>query len=357
MFDRLRVRGVGAGGRWRRGALAAAMVAGVLTPVLSSPAGAVGSNDDLADAIAMTGNSGVLVSQDVDAATMEPGEAHGNGAGQQSVWYQFAAPGTGQLRVWTSGNQFDTILSAYTGNSISSLVAVAENDDDYLPFGTRSEVFFPVRLGTNYKLALSSFSSAASGATESDLHWEFMPTACGITIPNPFIDVAAGTWYHDPVVWLFQQNITQGTSQGVFSPTVIVTRQQMAVFLHTMFGSPPPVAPHSFPGIKPWANDAVSWLVQRQITSGTSPGQFSPSAPVTRGQMAIFMWRTVGSPAPGMTHSFVDVSKNPTNILGNAVSWMIRENNTAGTTPTSYGPSGKVTRAQMAAFLNKWACP
>ncbi|MBK9558028.1 MAG: S-layer homology domain-containing protein [Candidatus Microthrix sp.] len=41
---------------------------------------------------------------------------------------------------------------------------------------------------------------------------------------------------------------------------------------------------------------AVGWLVGAGITSGTSPGTYSPSQPVTRAQMAVFLWRAAGGP-------------------------------------------------------------
>ena len=45
--------------------------------------------------------------------------------------------------------------------------------------------------------------------------------------------------------------------------------------------------------------DAVRWLLSEGITSGTSPGKFSPAAPVTRAQMAVFLYRnTCGATVP-----------------------------------------------------------
>ncbi|MGK2928592.1 MAG: S-layer homology domain-containing protein, partial [Acidimicrobiales bacterium] len=37
--------------------------------------------------------------------------------------------------------------------------------------------------------------------------------------------------------------------------------------------------------------DAVDWAVQEGITTGTSATEFSPNAPVTRGQTALFLFR------------------------------------------------------------------
>jgi hypothetical protein len=42
--------------------------------------------------------------------------------------------------------------------------------------------------------------------------------------------------------------------------------------------------------------DAVTWLASEGITAGTSPTTFSPDDPVTRAQMATFLWRLAGEP-------------------------------------------------------------
>jgi len=51
----------------------------------------------------------------------------------------------------------------------------------------------------------------------------------------------------------------------------------------------------------------VQWMVDNEITTGTSPTCFSPDDPVTRGQAAAFMWRMQGFPPPGAAHPFSDV--------------------------------------------------
>ena len=58
--------------------------------------------------------------------------------------------------------------------------------------------------------------------------------------------------------------------------------------------------PHSFADVSAGAyyNKAVSWLVESEITGGTSPTTFSPNNVVTRGQMAQFLWRNACGPEP-----------------------------------------------------------
>jgi len=53
--------------------------------------------------------------------------------------------------------------------------------------------------------------------------------------------------------------------------------------------------------------EAVQWMVDNGITTGTSPTCFSPGDPVTRDQAAAFMWRMEGEPS-APSHSFKDIS-------------------------------------------------
>ncbi len=117
--------------------------------------------------------------------------------------------------------------------------------------------------------------------------------------PHGFSDVPSGSYYDVAVGWLLEAAITSGTGPGTFSPNQAVTRAQMAVFLWRSAGSPTPVGSHGFGDVPPGAyfGNAVTWLVGQGITTGTGPGTFSPSQPVTRAQMGVFLWRSSCSSA------------------------------------------------------------
>ena len=61
---------------------------------------------------------------------MESGEPyHWDSTGGVSVWWRWTAPFSGRLVVDTFGSDFDTLLAAYTGTSVSTLTLIAANDD------------------------------------------------------------------------------------------------------------------------------------------------------------------------------------------------------------------------------------
>ena len=105
----------------------------------------------------------------------------------------------------------------------------------------------------------------------------------------------------------------------------------------------------------PHLND-INCIAALQITSGTGPGVYSPSAPVTRWQMAIFLARTaqalgVALPA-GASQGFTDLGGLSVETV-TAINQIRQLGITTGTTATTFDPYGVVNRWQMALFLTR----
>jgi uncharacterized protein (DUF1501 family) len=169
--------------------------------------------------------------------------------------------------------------------------------------------------------------------------------------PGGFFDVESGRYFSTAVAWLAETGITTGTEPGQFSPDDPVTRGQMATFLWRYNGSPggSPTAPFGDVDRSRYFAPAVDWLYAQGITTGTSPSEFSPDDPVTRGQMATFLWRHEGEEKGSPPSNFRDVS--PSRYYAPAVDWLLHRGITTGTSATEYSPEDEVTRAQMATFL------
>jgi hypothetical protein len=118
------------------------------------------------------------------------------------------------------------------------------------------------------------------------------PAAAG----NVFLDVGAGDFAAAFIEQLFADGITGGCGGGNYCPTDPVTRAQMAIFLlRAKFGSgyTPPPATGVF-GDVPLGSFAVEWveaLAAEGITGGCGGGNYCPGDPVTRAQMAVFLVR------------------------------------------------------------------
>jgi hypothetical protein len=108
----------------------------------------------------------------------------------------------------------------------------------------------------------------------------------------PFTDVALDSEYYDAVGYCAGKNYFSGTSLATFSPDGTMTRAMFASVLYRMAGSPSVKGSVPFTDLtQSWYKNAVVWAVQSGITSGTSASAFSPNAPVTREQAALFLSR------------------------------------------------------------------
>ncbi len=131
----------------------------------------VGSNDNLADAVVLTGPFGVVNGTN-RGATGELGEPlHAGVGGGKSVWWQWAPPFSGVAAVATIGSSFDTVLAVYVGDQVNQLAEVASNDDGDAPgAGLASLVLFEAVQGVNYRIAVDGFAGA-----EGDIALTFLP--------------------------------------------------------------------------------------------------------------------------------------------------------------------------------------
>lgn len=171
---------------------------------------------------------------------------------------------------------------------------------------------------------------------------------------NPFIDVPAGSYYEDAVIWAVDKGITGGTSATTFSPNGVCTRAQAVTFLWRAAGSPAPKSMNSFADVPADAYyaKAVAWAVENGITSGTGGGKFSPDATCTRAQIVTFLYRAAGSPAVSGGNAFSDVKVGA--YYADAVTWAANKGITGGIGNGLFGSDNNCTRAQIVTFLYRY---
>jgi len=170
----------------------------------------------------------------------------------------------------------------------------------------------------------------------------------GSAVPE-FVDVPSGSFFVRATSMLKVRGITEGTNPAgdVYSPQRLVNRQQMALFLWRMAGSPDGPASCGFgdeASIAVSARVAACWLKAEDITTNNP---YNPLGVVNRQQMAAFLWRFAGLPDASASCGFTDEAAISTFARVPAC-WLKA---TDITTNNPYRPTGDVTRAQMAAFL------
>jgi putative Ig domain-containing protein/BACON domain-containing protein/matrixin/Ig-like domain-containing protein/S-layer family protein len=172
-----------------------------------------------------------------------------------------------------------------------------------------------------------------------------------------FTDVALNNPFYDEIGRLSARSVTLGCGDGNFCPNAPVTREQMAAFIVRSLGefNPPLPATQRFtdvPPTNPFYN-FIDRMAALNITLGCGGGNYCPTSPVLREQMAAFIVRALGEPDPPNPPSqrFNDVPSS--NQFYNFIDRMAVLNITQGcsVSPPMYCPGGSVTRGQMAAFL------
>ena len=128
-----------------------------------------------------------------------------------------------------------------------------------------------------------------------------MPVYTNAMGSNPFKDVAESDYYYNSVIWAYYHDpqITNGMSSTEFGPLDTVTTGQAVTFLWRSRGCPEPVSQSSgFLDVEAgsWYEKAVIWAVENQITNGTGDGKFSPAMTLQRNHLITFLWRTMGEP-------------------------------------------------------------
>ncbi|MYB43941.1 MAG: hypothetical protein F4X74_03230 [Acidimicrobiia bacterium] len=212
---------------------------------------------------------------------------------------------------------------------LDTLGLFAESAIDCLAYygitrGTAQNVFTPDSPVTRWQMAL--FLVAAAPLAGVDL---------SPPVDQGFQDIGGlQPSVQDAINQLASLGITRGTSATTFSPNALVNRSLMALLLHRFLRhsavGPGGVSARSVTPddtifsdighLTDNASQAVRVLFEMGVTSGTSATTYSPSAIVTRAQMAIFIARmlahTNARPAGVTMHAAADrVSSGDTLIV------------------------------------------
>jgi hypothetical protein len=186
-------------------------------------------------------------------------------------------------------------------------------------------------------------------------------TTTTTTIPDAgFVDVSSGSVFFDDVNYIAYYGVTTGVGGGRFDPLGEVSRWQMALFLDRVweavgFSLPAPSGSFSDIGDLPAEyQDAIRSLAALGVTQGTGDGRFNPDGEVSRWQMALFLVRVLdlaGVTLPsGANQGFSDIGSLDVSYQM-AINQLFQLGITTGTSASTFGPNGVVTREQMAAFL------
>lgn len=299
-------------------------------------------NDRLASATRLTGYSGSVITSNA-GATAESGERTPKGKpGGRSVWFSWTAPVSGPVSFDTCGSDTDTLLGVYTGSqsSATSLVAVAESDDDAARLGQQSRVTFNAVAGQTY---LVDVDGQNGDQGEVDLRWG--------APHHGYADVRLGVAYEAAVNWSKRFGLLDAQPGGGFGPKVEMTRSQVVNVLWRLVDRPVAQTTTSFTDVpaSAWYLPSLNWAVGEGVTTGFPDGSFHPGASVKRGQLVTMLWNLAGRPTGSPPAGFADVA--PGDKLSPALDWAAAQGLVGRYADGTFRPKKTLTRQQVVAIL------
>ncbi len=169
-----------------------------------------------------------------------------------------------------------------------------------------------------------------------------------------FSDVAEDAWYAEAAAYCETAGLMEGMGDGTFDPRGVTTRAMVVTVLHRLSGSPAQTRAEAFPDVKEdsWYGTSVGWAAAQGIALGRSDGTFGPMDSVTRQDLAVFLWRSMGNPVAVETEAFADEAEISSYAL-EAVRWAKGAGLVNGMGDGSFAPRQGATRAQLANILMK----
>lgn len=174
-----------------------------------------------------------------------------------------------------------------------------------------------------------------------------------------FSDVGAADWFYDPVLYVVERGLFQGTGPGTFSPNDDMNRGMLATVLHRMAGGPEGGYRGSFSDVPEgqWYTPGVEWAAAVGIVNGVTALTFAPNQSITREQIAVMMYRYAAAfdfdvTGRGNLREFSDGTL-VSDYARNAVAWAVE----AGILQGSGGalqPGQNARRCEVATMLMRF---
>lgn len=176
-----------------------------------------------------------------------------------------------------------------------------------------------------------------------------------------FKDTKISDWFTADVERAAALGLVTGHTDGSFRPLLPVTRAEAIAMLYRMSNAPAATAVGGFNDVNSdiYYADAVAWAVAQGIAEGYPDGSFCPDLPITREQLATFLFRyakAVGADTSAiqMPDGFADVGMIQT-YAREAMYWAVNSGLIKGVNTTTLDPMGTCTRAQTATILVRYA--
>ena len=158
---------------------------------------------------------------------------------------------------------------------------------------------------------------------------------------NGFDDVASSDWFADAVKYVTDKGLMSGTGSDKFAPSATTTRAMLMTVLARYAGE-------DTTGGATWYEKGMEWAKAKGVSDGTNP-----NADITREQLVTMLYRYAGSPkANGSLDSFSDAA-SVSSYAENAMQWAVANGIVNGSNG-KLNPQDNATRAEVAAILMRF---
>lgn len=175
-----------------------------------------------------------------------------------------------------------------------------------------------------------------------------------------FTDMGNHGWAAASVDFLYDGGITTGTSATTYGPALNITRGDFILMLYRAFN----LSANTTDGFKDVPSDsyyaqAIAVAKALGIAQGSDDGRFNPTAPLTREDAMVFLYRTlnrtgrtIASASASYLNRFSDGSST-SSYAQDSVATLAQAGIIQGDTNGRLNPKGSLTRAEMAVILHR----
>jgi len=187
----------------------------------------------------------------------------------------------------------------------------------------------------------------------------FLAGITPVVFASVYSDVPANSWYNEAVNYVTENGLMSGTGNSTFSPDENMSRGMLMTVLYRAEGSPAIKTSIRFSDVASDAYyaDAVSWAVQNNIVLGVGDNKFSSDTPVTREQFATILYRYAQSKGynTSLKKELMDFADagEAGSYAVNAICWAVANKIIQGS-DGKLNPGGDATRSETAAILKRF---
>jgi hypothetical protein len=214
--------------------------------------------------------------------------------------------------------------------------------------------------GFSGNVTISYTATTNTGAVKTGTITMAVKSKTASTLFNDVTEGNTGSWSANAVDYCATWDLVSGIGTYSFSPAATMNRAMLVSILYSAAGKPAVSGGTKFKDVKSsdYFYNAVIWASANGIVSGMSATSFAPASPVTREQIAVFLYKYAvysGSGVAATTNlsGYTDSGKISSYAV-TAMKWAVASGIISGTSATTLGPRNTTTRAQVVVMLHSY---